>query len=256
MIFFIDLQANFRSMAIKLSLFPIKSGKYKKRRFAREMIVRKPRLKNLRVDHTINSYFTALKKLNIENKPKPPEVIIPDSIIKSVDKKIAELLPGNNNKLIAICPGAKHMEKMWPSEKYAEIARRLLGRNLNVIIITSSDDNLPADLGIEDSNLIAFKDSEILDIAAVLSKCEVAITNDSGLMHLANAVGTRVAAIFGPTHPRLGFAPVLDGSKIIVNNFQCSPCSVHGQKACYQPKKYCFETITADTILDAVEEML
>jgi len=253
--FFVDLQANFRSMAIKLALFPTKSGKYKKRRLAREMIVRKPRLKNLRVDHTINSYFTAVQKLQIDYKPEPPEVVIPDNINNSIGDKLSELFP-NNNKLIAICPGAKHFEKKWPTDQYAEVANKFLGQNCNIVVISTSADDLPSDLEISDPNLKAFQDAEIIEVAAILKNCDVAITNDSGLMHLSCGVGTPVVAIFGPTHPRLGFSPSLDGSRIITNNFQCSPCSVHGQQPCYQPKKYCFETITPDIIIDALNDMI
>jgi ADP-heptose:LPS heptosyltransferase len=103
---------------------------------------------------------------------------------------------------------------------------------------------------------IPVDDFEILQVAALLACCRSALTNDSGLMHLANAVGTKVAAIFGPTSPRLGFSPTLPGSTIISNNVFCSPCSLHGEKPCRQKAKYCFENIESRRIADSIENTL
>jgi len=253
---FVDLQVNFRSMIVSAKQFSSKTVRYKKRRLAREMIVRKPHL-NLKVDHTISAYFRSLTKIGITSEPTPPVLTIPEDKKKAAREFIENCLPEKTSNLIAICPGAKHFEKKWPSEHYAEVANKLLENENNcVVVVSSSTDELSPDLGIENPRLLSIRDQEILYVASILAQCRFAVTNDSGLMHLANAAGSPVIAIFGPTNPRLGFGPSLDGSKIICNYVQCSPCSVHGQKTCYKPVKFCFETITPESILKASEEFL
>jgi heptosyltransferase-2 len=102
----------------------------------------------------------------------------------------------------------------------------------------------------------AYVGNDIGLIAGLLSLCPVTVTNDSGLMHLAAAVGSRVAAIFGPTSPALGFAPTAEGTRVISLGLDCSPCSYHGNVACRLGTRECFEDIDASSVADVVEEML
>ncbi len=252
----IDLQKNFRSLA--LTFFSPRSRKigYKKRRLAREMIVRKPSIK-LSVDHTVNAYFHTLRRLGINSELSPPEITLSSDAREFAEKFIADSFPVSPSSIVALCPGAKHYEKKWPHENFREVAEILLGDETNaLVIISAAADTLPENLGLSHPRIAVTRDIEILRVGALLSHCRVALTNDSGLMHLANAVGTKVAAIFGPTSPRLGFSPTLPGSVIISNNVFCSPCSLHGEKPCRQPRKYCFENIEPRQVADIVLKML
>jgi lipopolysaccharide heptosyltransferase II len=251
----IDLQKNLRSLAISVSSPFSKKVSYKKRRLAREMIVRKPSF-NLSVDHTINAYFYTLRRLRIKSELTPPEIALSDESREFALKFIADSFPYSPSTIIALCPGARHYEKKWPYENFREVAEQLLeNENTALILISSEKDGLPEDLGLSDSRIAICRDFEILKVAALLSHCGAALCNDSGLMHLANAVGTRVVAIFGPTNPRLGFAPALPGSVIICNSVFCSPCSLHGEKPCRQPQKYCFDNITPRQVVDVIQNM-
>lgn len=251
----IDLQANLRSLALAACCFSAKRIKYKKRRLAREMIARKPGLK-LKVDHTVNAYFHSLRRLGIKSDPAPPKIYLPDEFREYSEEFFAKSFSGACDKIIALCPGARHFEKKWPHEKFRAVAETILkDENTGILIISASSDDVPADLELKHQRVAFVSDLEILQIAAILSKCGAALTNDSGLMHLANAAGVKVVAIFGPTSPRLGFSPALPGSRIISNDVFCSPCSVHGQKPCRQPRKYCFENITPDQAAGALEEI-
>jgi heptosyltransferase-2 len=252
----IDLQRNFRSIALSFFSPGSRRVKYKKRRLAREMIVRKPSI-NLSVDHTINAYFHTLRRLGIKSELSPPEMALSEEARSFADQFISESLPESPANIVALCPGARHHEKKWPCGNFLKVAHILLKeKNITVLIITSKNDSIPENMGPADPGIVPVKDFGILNVAALLSRCRVALTNDSGLMHLANAVGTRVVAIFGPTSPRLGFSPTLPGSKIINKNVFCSPCSVHGEKPCRQPAKYCFENISPEQVAESILEML
>ncbi len=252
----IDLQANFRSIWLRTLTHPGRTLKYNKRRIAREMVVRKPQEK-LRVNHTIEAYLEALTPLGIDMAILPPSLCLTPEAVNRARAFMAERGISDAKRLIAICPGARHPEKRWPQESFREVARRLLERpDSGIVVISAASDNLPERLGIDHPLVIGMQDSDLVDIAAVLSLCRLAITNDSGLMHLAGAVGTPALAIFGPTNPRLGFAPAQPGSRVICDDVFCSPCSVHGQKPCGQKEKYCFKEITPDRLFREAREIL
>jgi len=250
----IDLQANLRSCTLGARLFPIRKLRYKKRRLAREMVVRRSHLK-LAVDHTIVAYLSALQPLGIDAKLSPPVMSLSPEA-RSLAYEFLSQIP-DNNKRIAICPGARHYEKRWPASQFRAVAELLLKNPESVIIVFSAlGDEFEPNLGIKHPRLSAANKLGLLEAGALLSKCRVALTNDSGLMHLANAVGTPALAIFGPTNPRLGFAPSLPGSKVICDDVICSPCSVHGKRPCYQPQKYCFDKITPERVISELDKML
>jgi heptosyltransferase-2 len=90
----------------------------------------------------------------------------------------------------------------------------------------------------------------LAEVANELQKASAIITNDSGLMHVAEAVGTRVIAIFGPTVKQFGFAP-RDPNAIVleVDGLPCRPCTAIGLDHC--PKKHfrCMKEIKPDHVL-------
>lgn len=253
---FIDLQSNFRSYIIQFSIFPKRTLRYRKRRWAREMIVRRPHLK-LSAEHTIIAYLRALTDLGISPDLIPPCYHLPDNARQFAQGYLLSSGITTEKKLVAVCPGARHPEKKWPLQKYRETALSLLdNESLAVVVFTLTSDNIPPDLEIKHPRLIVAHDLDIPRSAALLACCRLALTNDSGLMHLANAVGARTIAIFGPTNPRLGFSPSLPGSMVVCDDVACSPCSVHGQKKCYQPRKYCFEKITPQRVTAEMMKLL
>ncbi len=251
--YIIDLQANLRSLALRTMLFSAKFFQYKKRRLAREMIVRRAEQK-LSVEHTVMAYQAALTRLGIQ-----PKFSAPVMRLRQEDLQFAEdFLKGlkGAKRPISFCPGARHFEKRWPADSFCQVALKLLDDpSESIVVFSAENDEFEPDLGIQHERLMAAKGLELPQIAALLSRCHLALTNDSGLMHLANAVGTPVLAIFGPTNPRLGFAPTLAGSEIICDDVHCSPCSVHGQKPCYQPVKYCFEAISPQRVAARISGM-
>lgn len=253
---FIDLQANLQSRLIRAVVSPARTARYKKRRLAREIIVRRPQMK-LSVDHTVNAYLGTLRRMGINAAPSTPIVAIDDVSLEFAAGHLQSSMPSECQKLIAVCPGARYREKRWPSESFRAVTERLLeDATIGVLLISSDDDEIPADLGLDHPRLLAVRDFEILRVAALLRRCRVSLTNDSGIMHLSCAVGTPVLSIFGPTNPRLGFSPTLPGSGIICDDVFCSPCSLHGQRPCRQREKYCFKDITVERVLADLRKMI
>ena len=123
---------------------------------------------------------------------------------------------------LALCPGAEFgPSKRWPSEYYSEIAKTYISHGWNVFCIGSKND---VNIGIEIentnnlSNEINFINligkTSLLDAIDILSYAKKVVTNDSGLMHIAAAVGTPLVALYGPSSPEYT-PPLIDKKQIL-----------------------------------------
>ena len=99
----------------------------------------------------------------------------------------------------AILPGANVDVKQWPAERFAEVARSLRDRGYTIITLGGPDDRDAAeviDKALSGKLLRLEGTLSLPEVAAVLAKCQVVITNDTGPMHMAAAVGTPMVALF------------------------------------------------------------
>ncbi|NLB35570.1 MAG: glycosyltransferase family 9 protein, partial [Elusimicrobia bacterium] len=97
--------------------------------------------------------------------------------------------------------------------------------------------------------------TNVKDLIALVSLMDFLISNDSGIIHIAAALGIGVGAIFGPTVPALGFTPFGSRHVIIENkDLKCRPCSLHGPRTC--PKKHfkCMLDISPEDVLMQVKK--
>jgi heptosyltransferase-2 len=154
--------------------------------------------------------------------------------------------------LVFLAPGARWATKRWPEASYLEVARRLAGTGRRVLLGGDAADRatLPGlARWAEDDPRGRWFAGGLADLAAVVQRAERALTNDSGLMHLAAAVGVRTVAVFGSTHPALGFAPAGAGHTVLCANLACQPCTLHGRGRCPLGHHRCVHRFTPDDAL-------
>ena len=96
---------------------------------------------------------------------------------------------------------------------------------------------------------------DLLQTAAILQRSQYAVVNDSGLLHVAEAVGCPVVALFGPTSPRFGYAPQLPSSRLLYEPPPCSPCSKNGSRPCHRPTHECMLQIATAEVLAATVQL-
>ena len=156
-----------------------------------------------------------------------------------------------SNPIIALGPGSTNsMAKRWPFERFAEVADRLTREaNASIVLLGGPDDvdvaatladamdALPLDLTAKTS---------LADAAAILSVCDLMISNDMGLAHLAPAVGTKTLVIFGPTDP-VTTRPFSDLAEVLRVDVECSPCML---RECPIDHR-CMEWITSLQVFEA-----
>lgn len=93
----------------------------------------------------------------------------------------------------------------------------------------------------------------LMETAAVLERLHLFVTNDTGLMHLACAVGVPVAALFGPTVEEFGFSPFgpPESARVVSKNMPCRPCHPHGPSHCYVGTHACMRGISPEEVYQA-----
>ncbi|MCH9024442.1 MAG: HAD-IIIA family hydrolase, partial [candidate division Zixibacteria bacterium] len=235
----VDLHSNFRSSLARTVLTAGQKVVYPRNRSARQRIVRfkdfsAPDSNTHTHTHTIDKYNDCLSQLGFDAPARRPV------FQKSNGQILAEHLT------VLIAPGAAFENKKWPVEKFAEVAVKLHhSHQAKIIWAATENDKTPAKLKeqIPEENLSILSDHPLESLASIISQATITIANDSGIAHLSSAVGTPVISIFGPTHPALGFQPrgLLD--LIVQADVSCCPCSLHGDKKCFQKEQYCFTRI-------------
>ncbi len=255
----IDLHSNLRSFFVRRL---VKSGmklKYGKRWLTRFFMVHCKFLKPKSI-HTVDSYLGVLRRLQIDDADRNPLVFPASGDLKFAENFLLERNVKKDDIVIAVHPGAKWDTKRWDQEKFAEVCRAvidrlgakvmLLGDEREKGIVLKMISGLPADRAFEAVGL------PLGELAALIAGCDCLISNDSGPMHLASALGVPVAAIFGPTHPKLGFAPVGSKNVVLCADVECSPCSLHGEKRCSKKSRFCMDLIDPAAVLQAVERLI
>jgi heptosyltransferase-2 len=161
-----------------------------------------------------------------------------------------------NDQIVVINPGATYgSAKRWFPERYAALAdkiRKCYGAH--ILVVGSPGEK---EIGREVTTLI--KNSAVNlcgrttlgEVMALIDRCHLFITNDSGLMHVAAALGIPLVAIFGPTNPQTT-GPISPKSRIVRAPVSCSPCL---QPVCPTDHR-CMKEIKVDTVLDVVRTLL
>lgn len=131
--------------------------------------------------------------------------------------------------ILALCPGAEYGEaKRWPANYFATVAEHMLAKGWQIVLLGSKKDQavceqiitqLPQTTGVW--NLAG--NTTLLEALTLLALSTKVLSNDSGLMHMAAAVGTPVIALYGSTDPNFP-PPLHPHAQIISLHLECSPC--------------------------------
>lgn len=158
-------------------------------------------------------------------------------------------------KFAALMPGAEFgPAKRWPSEKYADFARRLLAGGMQVALFGSANDKpVTSEIASLAPGAIDLAGSTRLEDAIdLIAAARLALSNDSGLMHIAAAVGTPVVAVYGSTSPE-NTPPLTDRRELVWLGLECSPCH---QRTCPLGHLDCLNRLDVDRVYAAAQRLL
>jgi heptosyltransferase-2 len=154
--------------------------------------------------------------------------------------------------VIALMPGAEYgPAKQWPPEYYAQLAARLAQAGYQAWILGSAKEaalgeSIRAGSGGAAINLCGR--TQLADTVDLLSLCAGAVTNDSGLMHVAAAVGTPLVAIYGSSTPDYT-PPLTRRAQVLYLRLECSPCF---ERTCPLGHYNCLRRIGVERVLEHI----
>ncbi|TLM66214.1 MAG: lipopolysaccharide heptosyltransferase II [Deltaproteobacteria bacterium] len=157
---------------------------------------------------------------------------------------------------IAVNPGASYgAAKRWLPERFAAVADTLAAEFGVRVVLTGGPGeaeigrDIERAMGVAPVNLIGR--TSVRELMAVLARCRLVVTNDSGPMHIAAAFGVPLVAVFGPTD-HTTTSPLTDRCRIVRSAAECAPCML---REC-PVDHHCMTGVTADMVLDAARSLL
>lgn len=176
--------------------------------------------------------------------------------IDNIDKMWKERgLEGN--KVVIVAPGSKWFTKMWPTEYFNELIKKLSTEEcVKVVIVGGKDEeSLRIDSYKNVENLIG--KTSLLELKEIFRRAEVIVTNDSSPIHIASATDTFIIAIFGATVKEFGFYPWSKNSIVLEKEgVKCRPCGIHGGKKCPKGHFKCMKDISVDEVYNEIKKRL
>mgnify|MGYP002738538804 CR=1 FL=1 len=204
--------------------------------------------------------FMALAYDKDAELPKPyprPNLVVEDD---SRDAALQAFGLGTEQPVLALCPGAEFGEaKRWPAAHYAVVADHMIRQGWQVWIFGSAKDRPGGDeirnalipgLREEVTNLAG--ETSMAQAIDLMSCASAAVSNDSGLMHVAAALAIPLVAVYGSTSPEFT-PPLAEQVAIVRTGIDCSPCF---ERTCRFGHYDCLRLLRPQMVLDALEQLV
>ena len=204
--------------------------------------------------HAVDRYLSIGSMLGLDVGPADFSVVIPDAASMRIDS----LLGGHRTgaKLLVMAPGSIWETKRWRIPGFAEVARHFVRQDFAVVLTGSRRERAVCEaVAAAAAGVLNFAgETSLSELGALIQRSAMCLTNDSGPMHLAVALGRPVASIFGPTDP-LWVGPYRRPDAVLQASLPCSPCYLRELSRCPHDHA-CMEEISAVAVIDRIEKLL
>ncbi|MFD2177058.1 lipopolysaccharide heptosyltransferase II [Veronia pacifica] len=224
-------------------------------------------LNDIRADRTVFQYMveryvglaysndSMLEKTSIETVDFPSLTVDENNQASCLERFGVD----SQQAMIGICPGAEFgPAKRWPEKHYANVAEKLILEG-NQILLFGGPKDREVTQSIKEALPVALQDkcfnlageTSLVDAIDLLAACHTVFSNDSGLMHVAAAVGTNIVAIYGSSSPK--YTPPLSGRVRMVNtDIGCRPCF---KRECPFGHLKCLKDLPPSQVMEAYGEL-
>ena len=214
--------------------------------------------------HVRHTFLDLLGVVNISNGDMELDPVPVDGAVEhAVDRLLEQAGVAPGERLAAVNVNASDMafERRWPPERFAEVADRMVAEcGVRVLMVGA-----PEEVGYVDAVMDLMKQpavnmagrTSLTELAEVLRRCRVFLSNDSGPLHLAQAMGTPVVGLFGPETPAR-YGPLGAPHRVFAADIPCAPCiSFRNEKQvnCTHDAA-CMKSIPAEDVWPAVRDIL
>jgi ADP-heptose:LPS heptosyltransferase len=255
----LDLQGNVKSWFLAHRMRARKRFLYPKQRLARLKLVYLKKFAQP-ILPTVDRYNAVLAKVPADVRVRLPRVCLSAAARKwgAIESKRTRL--SSIVTTVGAHPGAHWATKRWPETYFADCLARVAEKERARVFLFGSapERELLERIAalMPHIQTIIYSGYPLQKVGALVEHCDVFLANDSGLMHLAAALSVPTVSLFGPTHPGLGFAPQGPRNRVFFGYAHCSPCSLHGERPCYQRRRYCLERIEPAKVGEVMSDVL
>jgi heptosyltransferase-2 len=251
----LDLHGSVRSAVLRLLVRSHWTG-YRKRKLARSTLISVGVDLYGRAGPVAERYFEAARALDVRPDGRPAEFFLGTGARERVggwlsEKGLADV------PLAALAPGAAHATKRWPVAHWIALAERLRQGGYVPVVVGGPDDRGAAQQltasGAVESGAGEFS---LQETGSLLVRAKVLVSGDTGVMHMATAVGTPVVALFGPTVEQFGFFPYRAPSVVLQRDLGCRPCSASGTVTCPLGHHRCLVDLPPALVAEAVDRLV
>jgi heptosyltransferase-2 len=202
-------------------------------------------------EHKVSDWLALLEPFGIqESNGYAPCLTVTEGEKARARDRMGSLGLHTEKPIVGVHPGASHTVRRWDAGRFAEVIDRLfVEQDVQVLVFEEQEGDSAAIVTNGESKRIH---SDLRGFMALVSQCDVLLCSDSGPMHIANALGVPVTALFGPQR-REWYGP--RGARDIVvqvDDMPCRPCF----DACIFSTAHCMERIGADAVTQAIAAQL
>ena len=205
--------------------------------------------------HRIEKNLDLLKVISNQEYDMQTQLFLSKGNLQEADAFFDKINP--KKKSIIITPGSFWETKKWLKEYFVELINKL--NDFNVILDGAPFEKEYCDDIIgktQVENIYNICDYNFMTSVAIMQKCDLALCNDSGAMHMANAVQTDVFAFFGPTSTKnSGYFPFRENDFVFEVDLPCRPCGKHGHKECPLGHHDCMKMITPEMVYSKIKDL-
>ncbi len=203
--------------------------------------------------HQVYYYLDLIRELGFETLEPQLKMPLPPEVLSSARSRLKALGVDQEKPIVIISPGASYgPAKRWPASRFAHLASLLQEKKGAEILIIGAKEEMDIATSISLSMprrpTILTGATSLAELVGLISLATLFISNDTGPMHIANALGVPVVAIFGPTDPAVT-GPFQKPSVCLKKEVPCWPCSY---RACPYDHR-CMTGISAEEVLAACE---
>jgi lipopolysaccharide heptosyltransferase I len=205
--------------------------------------------------HAVDRYLDVGPILGLDEDPADFSFPIPHSASSSIEALLRRNGIGDG-AIVTMAPGTIWETKHWGTDKFAEVARHFMGRSFAVALIGSPRERIVCDQVAQLApGAVNLAGTTTLDeLAALIRRSTIVVTNDSGPMHLAVALNRPVVSIFGPTDP-VWIGPYQRANAVLKAPLPCSPCYLRRLDRCRYDHA-CMQKVLPVAVIARAENIL
>jgi heptosyltransferase I len=206
--------------------------------------------------HAIDRYLWVGKLLGFDDNPPDLRIHLSPETVRNVERLLKEKGVDASQPLVVLVPGTIWETKHWTIEGFAGVARHFLRDGFAVALAgTKRDQSRCRQIAAAAPGACDLSGKTTpADLAALIRRAEVAVTNDSGSMHVAASLGRPMVSVFGPTNP-VHIGPYERPESVVRVDLPCSPCNYRRLSQC--PFGHaCMKQVTSAMVVERVRKIL